>query len=237
MIILVTPHTFKGSSFLPTTGVKASAPGHHAHTTTASVCGEAPRVETQQHELSLALSGLSHRRGHVLRSFVTSVGPLCFSTLGSTTLGRPLKCGVAARVRAGIAITPPQYHCAAAAVQLYKQYYHTRNTRRGCSDVLSHASFITPLIYHTSEHALWVFGRAITPRGLPHLLRGTCELLFITGGTQDTTPPRDTIPGGCVCKAQNVITGVCYLVSYTVIGQTVCLFSFFNLLLPPTSPD
>ena len=81
-------------------------------------------METHHYGISLALSELSHRRDHVLRSFVTSVEPLCVSTLRSTTLGRPIKYGAAARVRAGITITPPQYHtsfkCAAAAVQLYK---------------------------------------------------------------------------------------------------------------------
>ena len=178
-------------------------------------------MKTQQHELSLALSGLSHHRGHVLRNFVTSVEPLCFPTLRSTTLGRPVKCEAAARVRAGIAITPPQYYTSSSVQQQRVNYT--------CS-----------IITHPHSHpkqTLWVFGRAVTPPFLSHTpfthlshtqtrpvgvlnvasppvvyhtFLGACELHFITGGTQDT------IPGVNIVKAQDVNTGVWYLVSCTV---------------------
>ncbi len=64
-------------------------------------------------KLSLALRGLSHRHRDVPRSFVSSVEPaplLWFSTPRSTSLGRCLRCGAAARVGAGVALTPSQYH-------------------------------------------------------------------------------------------------------------------------------
>ena len=57
-------------------------------------------------KFSLALRGLSYRRGHVLRSFVTLVDPLCFSMplqVGSYCAGE-------LRLLAGIAIILPQYH-------------------------------------------------------------------------------------------------------------------------------
>ena len=112
-------------------------------------------MEAQYHDdLALALSGLSHRGGHELRS-------LFFHAPRTTFLGKPLKCRAAARVRARIAITPPQYHCAAAAVQLYKQYYHT-------------PSFITPqthavgvrTCYHTPPLIHNIFNTPTRPVGV-----------------------------------------------------------------------
>ena len=136
-------------------------------------------------------------------------------TLRSTTLGRPLKCGAAACIRAGIAISPPQYHTPSSVRQQrfnstssithpHIIIYHTPNTRCECSDVLSHPLFITP------PH---------TPCGCPDVV--SHPVVYITPLASGTfiTGPQDTYhTGDNVFKAQNVITEVCYLVSYGVYG-------------------
>ena len=111
---------------------------------------------------------------------------------------------------------PHPFKCAAAAVQLYKQYshpfiYHTPNTHFRRSDVPSHPLFITP---------------PNTPCGCPYVVshpvvyhppfgaHASCTLS--PGVHKIPHPPQDTTPGDNVFKAQNVITGVCYLVSFTV---------------------
>ena len=66
------------------------------------------------------------------------------------------------------------------------------DTPCGCSDVLSH-----PLVYHT-------------PLGPP----ASCTLP--PGVHKTSHPPQDTTPGDNIFESQNVITGVCYLVSVTV---------------------
>ena len=138
------------------------------------------------------------------------LGPFVLPQPGITGRYLQQECGAAASVRAGI---PHPFKCAAAAVQLLshpplshpqthpvgvRTCYRTPsfitppNTPCGCADVLSH-----PLVYHT-------------PLGPP----ASCS--SSPGVHKISYPPQDTTPGDNVLKSQNVITGVCYLVSVTV---------------------
>ena len=111
------------------------------------------------------------------------LGPFVLPQPGITGRSLQQECGAAASVRAGI---PHPFKCAAAAVQLLS---HPQTHRVGVR-MCYHHPFSSPLlIYHTSEHTLWVFGRSITPPGLSHPPWAPCELHFITRGTQDIIPP------------------------------------------------
>ena len=72
-----------------------------------------------------------------------------------------------------------------------------------------------PFIYDTPKHTLWVFGRSITPPGSSQPPWAPCELHH----PGLSHPPQDTTPGDNISKSQNVITGVCYLASVTVVVQ------------------
>ena len=75
------------------------------------------------------------------------------------------------------------------------------NTPCGCSDVLSH-----PLVYHTR-------------------LGPSASCTLSPGVHKISPPPQDTTPGNDIVKSQNVITGVCYVVSVTVVYTTTYLCS------------
>ena len=106
---------------------------------------------------------------------------------------------------------PHPFKCAAAAVQLFKQYYGipAPSTTCGCSDVLSyplryytHTPFgwsdapgvSTPHIYHTPQNTLWVVGRAITHPGLSHPLGAAATCTLSPGLHKIPHPPQDTTP-------------------------------------------
>ena len=91
-----------------------------------------------------------------------------------------------------------------------------QNTRCGCSFVLSHPRFITLPFYHTPKHTLWMFGRAITPPFLSHPLGTDASCTLSPGVHNITHPPQYNTPGDNIFKPQNVITGVSYIVSFTV---------------------
>ena len=133
-------------------------------------------------KLPSALRGLSHRRGHVLMSFVILPQP------GITCRYLQQECGAAASVRACI---PHPFKCAAAAVQLLSHpiLSHPQTHPVGVRTCYHTPFFSPPLIYHTPKHTLWVFGRPVTPPGLSHPPCAPCELHFITRGTQDITHP------------------------------------------------
>ena len=126
---------------------------------------------------------------------------------------------------------PHPFRCAAAAVQLYNAVYryHTphfttpHNTRCGCSFVLSH-----PLIYHT----LFLFitppnTRCGCPDALshPHFYHtpwdGHASCTLSPGVHNITHPPQYNTPGDNIFKPQNVITGVSYIVSDTVLRRCI----------------
>ena len=91
-------------------------------------------------------------------------------------------------------------------------------THGRCSDVLLHPP---PLIYHTPNHTLWVFGRDITPPGLSHAPLGPPASCTSSPGVhKNHTPHR--IPHPVIIyifEYERVITVVCYLVSVTVLFQ------------------
>ena len=141
------------------------------------------------------------------------LGPFVLPQPGITGRYLQQECGAAASVRAGI---PHPVKCAAAAVQMLSHplllhpqthpvgvrtchhppsFITPSNTPGGCSDVLSQ-----PLVYHT-------------PPGSP------ASSTLSPGVHKILSPPQDTTPDDNIFKAQNVITGVCYLVSVTVISR------------------
>ena len=162
-------------------------------------------------ETFFGVEGVESRRGHVLRSLVTYVGPLCFTTTRYHRQVPKQDCGAAASVRAGI---PHPFKCAAAALRLLshpllshpqtrpvgvRTFYHTPflsppliitppNTPCGCSDVLSHT-----LVYHT-------------PLGPPASFTLSPRVHNISHPLQDPTP------GDNIFKSQN--RGVLSCVSY-----------------------
>ena len=81
------------------------------------------------------------------------------------------------------------YHAPSSVRQQRFNCDHTRfyHTPKHALWVFGRA--ITPLIYHTPKHTLWVFGRSITRPGLSHSPWAPCELHFITRCTQDITTP------------------------------------------------
>ena len=119
------------------------------------------------------------------------------------------------------------YSRSAGQLQVFVQAYHTpssvRQQRFNC--------------YHTPKHTLWMFGRAITPPFYhPPSLVGVRTFYhtpwFITpplaplraatyrpGYTRYHTPHRIPHPVIIFQNPQNVISGVCYLVSVTVYGS------------------
>ena len=166
-----------------------------------------------------ALRGLSHRRGHVLKGVSSPrLGPFVLPQPGITGRYLQQECGAAASVRAGI---PHLFKWAAAAVQRLSHpllshaqthpvggrtcytppFYHPPsfitppNTPCGCSDVLSH-----PLVHHT-------------PLGPP----ASCNVS--PGVHKISHPPQDTTPGDNILGFKNINTGVCYLVSVTVLDE------------------
>ena len=131
------------------------------------------------------------------------------------------------------------YSRSAGQLQVFVQTYHSPSSVRQQRFNCHHTRF-----YHTPKHTLWVFGRAITPPFYhpPYLSHPQTHLVgvrtsyhtpwFITpplgplraalyhpGYTRYQSPPQDTTPGDNIFKSQNVITGVCYLVSITVIRR------------------
>lgn len=93
----------------------------------------------------------------------------------------------------GSTVSHPKTHAVSLRTCCHTQSFITHpNTPCGCSDALSH-----PLVYHT-------------PLGAP------ASCILSPGVHKIPPPPQDTTPGDNISKAQNVITGVCYLVSYTV---------------------
>ena len=102
----------------------------------------------------------------------------------------------------------------------HTRFYHTpKHTLCGCSGVLSHPLLITPLIYHTPN----------TPCGCSDVLShplayhpslGPPASCTLSPGVDKITPP--PTPGDNIFKSQNVITGVCCLVSVTVRRRLVC---------------
>ena len=72
----------------------------------------------------------------------------------------------------------------------HTRFYHTpKHTLWVFRSGVTTPFYQPPLIYHTSKHTLLVFARHITPAGLSHPLLSSCELYFITRGTQDIKPP------------------------------------------------
>ena len=108
------------------------------------------------------------------------------------------------------------YSRSAGQLQVFVQAYHTpssvRQQRFNC--------------YHTPKHTLWMFGRPITPPLVYHTPLGPPASCTLSSGVHKIShPPQDTTPGDHIFKSQNVITGVCYLMSVTVFVSGVLLAS------------
>ena len=101
-------------------------------------------------------SALSHRRGHVLRSVVTLVGPLCFTT---TRYQRWVPtAGVRGSCKCSCKHTTPLQVCGSSGSAVITPAFITSPNTLW---VLGRA--ITPPFYHTPKHTLWMFARLITP--------------------------------------------------------------------------
>ena len=137
-------------------------------------------------------------------------------------------------------------------LQVFVQAYHTPSSVRQ-----QRFNFFYIRFYHTPKHTQWVFGRAttplcyhppsfITPPNTPcgcsdvlshplvyHTPLGPSASCSLSPGVHKIShPPQDTTPGDHIFKSQNAITGVCYLVSVTVVTRApqlvlAYLFLFF----------
>ena len=130
------------------------------------------------------------------------------------------------------------YSKSAGRLQVFVQAYHTPSSVRQRRFNCYHTR-----CYHTPKHTLWVFGGAITPPfyhplsfitppdtpcgcsdvlshplvyHTPLGLPASCTLS--PGVPKISHPPQDTTPGDNIFKSQNVVTGVCYLVSVMVLA-------------------
>ena len=175
-------------------------------------------------KLSSALRGLSHRRGHVLRSFVTLVGPICFTT---TRYHRWVPtAGVRGSCKCSCRHTTP-FKCAAAAVQLLSHPLSPPQTHPVGVRTCYHTPFLSPpLVYHTPQHTFCECSDVLSHPLVYHNPLGPPASCTLSPGVRKIShPPQDTTPGNNNFKSQNVITGVCYLVSVTVyfpaFGQAV----------------
>ena len=123
-----------------------------------------------------------------VESTAAAAGTATGANMVATALAQqPVADSLAAAFREGIAITPPQYHtlqgCGSSTIR-YRQCYHTPH-------------YYTPY----APPLLWVCGSAITPRGISHRLRGSCEL--------HSSPGLHIIPHPVIFKKKrNVTTGV-----------------------------
>ena len=94
--------------------------------------------------------------------------------------------------------------------------YHAQNTRCGCSDVLSHP-FLSYPSFFTPPNTPCGCSDALSHPLVYHPPLGVSVSCTLSPGVHKIPhPPQDTTPGDSISKAQNVITGVCYLVSFTV---------------------
>ena len=116
--------------------------------------------------------------------------------------------------------TPLQVCGSSGSTVITPAFITPPNTPCGCSDVLSHPLFITPPHFSCTTPPN-------TPCGcsdvLPHPLVDHTPLGPPVSCTLSprvhkmSHPPQDTTPGDNIFKSQNIITGVCYIVSVTVL--------------------
>ena len=95
------------------------------------------------------------------------------------------------------------------------------------------SSMITPPFYRTFFYyhtPLQACISVITPPGLSYPIHGPATCMFSPGLHEIAHPPQNTTPGDNSCKLQNAITGVCYLLSYTVLVLVGTFFLPKNLV-------